>query len=418
MDGAHKIRIDLIDIPEKRWRPIKKQVEDLAQSIMTYGQLQPIILQPNGERYTLVDGLHRITACQLNGMPEIFAVFKHELDPILFREIELEVNIQRIDMTWQEKQLAIAELHELKSERDPNWTQTRTAQVADTDQSRVAEALQYKKMAALFPEITTAKSMRQAMSWMKQKAKTVTRTLDVEGNIDYAHVEDKILLGDSVEVIKEIPDESFHLVLTDPPFGIGYDKRKAGTEGTISAYEDSEESYERLLSMAPDLYRVLKPDGWLIWFLGHTWYERAKGAFREAGFTVDEIPIVWDRSDGHCFTARPDRYFARAYDIALHCIKGNPEMIVRGKPNIIRATPVGSAERELLVERPVDLYRQLIQRLTLKGEKIADFFTGSGSVLAAAAQMQRDFFGVELDRERRATAIAKVQAHLPKELHT
>jgi len=205
------------------------------------------------------------------------------------------------------------------------------------------------------------------------------------------------------------------LVLTDPPFGIGYDNRKAGTDGSMSSYEDSPESYERLLSMAPDLYRVIQADGWLIWFLGISWYERAKRVFREAGFTVDEIPIIWDRTDGHCFTARPDRYFARSYDIALHCIKGNPEVVVRGKPNIIRVKPVGTSERELLVERPVDLYREIIKRLTIKGERIADFFTGSGAVLAAAVAMRRDFFGVEQDRERRATAIAKVQAHIPSD---
>jgi site-specific DNA-methyltransferase (adenine-specific) len=165
--------------------------------------------------------------------------------------------------------------------------------------------------------------------------------------------------------------------------------------------------------MGPDLYRVIKPNGWLIWFLGISWYERVKISFRAAGFTVDEIPIIWDRSDGRAFTTRPDRYFGRSYDIALHCIKGNPEVVQRSKPNIIKVPPISNEERELVVERPVELYAELIRRLTVEGETVADFFTGSGSCLAAAASLKRKYFGVELDQERRAVAIQKVKAYTP-----
>ena len=203
------------------------------------------------------------------------------------------------------------------------------------------------------------------------------------------------------------------MILTDPPFGIGLDSRKEGTIGSISSYIDDDMNYLRYLTMADDLYRVLKPDGWMIWFLGMSWYEHVKMTFISAGFIVDEIPIVWDRTDGKCHTNRPDRYFARGYDIALHCIKGDPQVVERGKPNLIREAPVPNAERELLVERPVDLYRELIQRLTYPKEIIADFFVGSGSILAAAVMTGRDYFGIELDPERRAVAVKKVQAYLP-----
>lgn len=413
MEGTHVISMELIDIPEQRWRPVKKKVEDIAQSLLVHGQLQPIILRRDGERYALVDGLHRYTAAGMNAQQNIEAIFTTELDPIKLREIELEVNIMRVEMDWQEKQLAIAELHAMKMEHDPTWTQESTAATIEASQPKVAKALRYAEMVKIFPELAKAKSMSQAESWMTQRAKLVTRTVAVNEDPKYDDIEAKIILGDSVEVIKDVPDASFRLVLTDPPFGIGYEHRKAGTEGSISAYEDSEESYTRLLSMAPDLYRVIKRDGWLVWFLGISWYERAKVAFREAGFLVDEIPIIWDRSDGRCFTSRPDRYFARGYDIALHCIKGDPEVVIRGKPNVLRFEPIGTTERELLVERPVTLYEELIRRLTVKGECVADFFVGSGSCPAAAAMMQRDFFGVEIDQQRRATAIKKINAYIP-----
>jgi site-specific DNA-methyltransferase (adenine-specific) len=125
------------------------------------------------------------------------------------------------------------------------------------------------------------------------------------------------------------------------------------------------------------------------------------------------MPLVWVRTAGRCYTARPDRYFARGYDIALHALKGDPEMVIRNRPNVFEFAPVTDKEQTLLVERPVELYAELIKHLTHPGEKVADFFVGSGSVLAAAASLGRDYFGVEIDPERRAVAIKKIEAHLP-----
>ena len=89
-------------------------------------------------------------------------------------------------------------------------------------------------------------------------------------------------------------------------------------------------------------------------------------------------------------------------------------MVQRGKPNVLRIPPVSQGDRELLVERPVELYQELIRRLTVPGETVADFFVGSGSCLAAAASLDRDYFGVELDPERRAYAIKKIRANTPE----
>ena len=382
-------------------------------SLIRFGQLQPIILNEAGE---LVDGLHRLLGAQANGQTDIWYDVR-EVDEVLHREIELETNIRRTDMSPAERVRAIAEIHKLKMSHDPNWGQTQTMiAIKSSRAADVSDAIKLDQMMTLFPELAEAKSIRQMKSWAEAKANNITRVIEVKDNvIDYRSIEPKIILGDSVEVIRDIPSESFHAIITDPPFGINYDDRKSNTEGAITSYEDDKESYERLLSMGPDLYRVIKPNGWMVWFLGISWYERCKQSFREAGFIVDEIPIIWDRSAGRCHTNRPDRYFTRGYDIALHCIKGNPQLIQRGKPNVIPVPPVSVDEREALVERPVALYAELIRRLTVPGETVADFFVGSGSCLAAAVSLNRDYFGVERDPERRAIAIKKIRAHTPAE---
>lgn len=411
----NQIRITDVVVTRDRARPLDSDyVEELATSMLQFGQLQPIVLDENN---ALIAGFHRLNAAMLNGWTDIGYIRKEQVDELLMREMELEENIRRLDMTPAEEVAALAEIHRLKKLKDPNWGLAQTAQAVGgtVTKSRVSEASHLAKMVELFPELKDAKSIKQLKSWADAKAASISRVHEVKNNpADYAEVEEKIILGDSVEVIKTIPSERFHAIITDPPFGIDYDDRKAGTEGSLTDYEDSKASYERLLSMAPDLYRVLRPNGWLVWFLGISWYERAKAAFREAGFIVDEIPIIWDRSEGRCHTNRPDRYFGRAYDIALHCIKGQPEMVQRGKPNIIRVKPVETSEREALVERPVELYAELIRRLTVPGETVADFFVGSGSCPAAAVNIGRDYFGVEQSPERRALAIKKIRAHTPE----
>lgn len=412
------MKVPIIEIKiGDRFRPAdEKAVIARAESFKRFGQLQPIILTDDKE---LVAGLHRLRAAQSLQWTEIDAVYRDHMTEIERREVELEENLSRLDMSWFQRCTAIAEIDRLKRANDPNWSRDMSAAVAGSARpADVTDAIKIVKMVELFPELKDAKSLLQAQSWAQAKVASVVRLKDVKDNpAEFKAIEEKIVLGDSVEVIKQLPAGMFHLILTDPPFGIDYDNRKAGTEQAPTAYQDDKESYERLLSMAPELYRVLRPDGWLIWFLGPTWYQRAKLAFREAGFIVDEMPIIWDRSDGRSYTARPDRYFTREYDMALHCLKGSPEMSIygRGKGNMLHFPPVQGADRELLVERPVELYQELVNRLTYPGEVVADFFVGSGSVPAAAASLKRNYFGVELDQQRRAVAIKKIKAHTPND---
>jgi ParB/RepB/Spo0J family partition protein len=415
MRTVHELAVADVKIRSPRQRSELGDVAGLAESINKWGLLHPIVLDRSNQ---LIAGERRLRACELLKRPTIEALYRDELDEVDLEEMELEENVRRKQLSWPEEQRAIARIHQLRVARDPQWGQQQTKELTGIPrQATISEALHLTKMLEVFPELAEAKTKNQALSWMKAKAKSIVRMVEVRDNrIDYSDIESKLWLGDSVELIKRLPDEQFHAIITDPPFGLDYDKRTEGEIGTLTSYEDSPQSYERLLTMCPDLYRTLKPSGWVIWFLGISWYEKAKLAFRDAGFVVDELPIIWDRSEGRCFTTRPDRYFGRAYDIALHCIKGDPQICpsYRSKPNIIRIAPVSNSERETLVERPVELYEELIKRLTYPGECVADFFVGSGSCLAAASKLERDYFGIEQDAERRAYAITKIKAYTPQ----
>ena len=61
------IPVDLIDVPMTRLRSLKLQQADaIGAAIVADGQYDPITVAPNGERFTLVDGLHRLEGCRLH----------------------------------------------------------------------------------------------------------------------------------------------------------------------------------------------------------------------------------------------------------------------------------------------------------------------------------------------------------------
>jgi DNA modification methylase len=277
-------------------------------------------------------------------------------------------------------------------------------------------------MFALMPELKHAKSLNAAISQAKSKAKTIIRKQEVQSNpAKYEETVKKVRCGPAEQIIKTLPDGFTKHILTDGPFGLDYGKTKT-TTSAHSTYEDSPESYRlRTSIMAPEMYRVMDKDGFLIWFLAHDHFEFTRDLFRSVGFEVDPVPLMWNRSESKCYTQRPDKWFGKGYDIALHCLKGDPQMINRsrnrgknGAGNVFTYKGIEPKDKEHIVERPIELYADLIQCISVEGEKITDFFGGSGKVAAACAGMKREHFTTELDPNHIPLIIQNIYANTPQ----
>ena len=83
-------------------------------------------------------------------------------------------------------------------------------------------------------------------------------------NEPYFHTElGEIYLDDSLNILRQMPDESLDLVMTSPPFGL-IKKKKYGNE-------DSTSYLEWFKPFAREIYRVLKPSGSLVLDIGGSW---------------------------------------------------------------------------------------------------------------------------------------------------
>jgi hypothetical protein len=62
-----------IYVPRKRRETLSPDtVDEIAQSILEVGQRTPILVRADGERFVLVEGLHRLEACKKLGETTIF----------------------------------------------------------------------------------------------------------------------------------------------------------------------------------------------------------------------------------------------------------------------------------------------------------------------------------------------------------
>ena len=73
MMRREKFAIANIYVPVKRRATLKPEiVQKIAQSMLEVGQQVPILVRPDGDRFVLVEGLHRIEACKTLGEETIY----------------------------------------------------------------------------------------------------------------------------------------------------------------------------------------------------------------------------------------------------------------------------------------------------------------------------------------------------------
>lgn len=105
-------------------------IEDLASSIERYGLIQPIVINQDKR---LIAGGRRLAAHVKLGRLVVDCVFRETLSADELHELELEENVRRKEMTWQERALNILRIHELKSKRSAlegsKWGMRETAEM-------------------------------------------------------------------------------------------------------------------------------------------------------------------------------------------------------------------------------------------------------------------------------------------------
>jgi ParB family chromosome partitioning protein len=111
-DSVGKIRIDSIEVNpnQPRTKFDEEALRELAESIKTYGLIQPITVRPiaNG-KYQLISGERRLRACKLAGLQEV-PTYVRTVDEMQSIQMALVENIQREDLNALEIALSYQRL--------------------------------------------------------------------------------------------------------------------------------------------------------------------------------------------------------------------------------------------------------------------------------------------------------------------
>jgi len=101
-----------------------------------------------------------------------------------------------------------------------------------------------------------------------------------ENKNDFKHGEDvQVLIGDCIESMRSLPDNSVHMCVTSPPY---WGQRDYGNDGQIGLEKGPEEFIEKLVNVFREVRRVLRDDGTLWLNLGDTYASgKARYSHRE-----------------------------------------------------------------------------------------------------------------------------------------
>ena len=156
----------LVDRPSRQRREI--DTSDLEPSIAARGVLQPIIVSGASAPFVLIAGERRLEASRRLGLPDI--PFRHyaTLDPVEAQIIELEENIKRQDLCWQDLVSAVGRIHSLFLTRDPGWTGVETAEACGLTPGTISLYLTVHRSLAE-DRIATASTVREAFNILARR---------------------------------------------------------------------------------------------------------------------------------------------------------------------------------------------------------------------------------------------------------
>ncbi|PZU44294.1 MAG: DNA methylase [Sphingomonas sp.] len=202
-----------------------------------------------------------------------------------------------------------------------------------------------------------------------------------------------IFNADCIDVMQAFDSGTVDFILTDPPYVTHYRDR----QGRKVANDDN----GRWLRPAfREMHRVLKDGGFSVSFYGWNKVDLFMDAWKAAGFRVVGHLVFRKR---YASSARFLRYeHEQAYLLA----KGNPVRPARPIPDVLDFPYSGN--RLHPTQKPIEALAPLIEAFTQPGELVLDPFSGSGSTLAAAQQLGRDWTGIELDNGHYHTACKRL----------
>lgn len=184
--------------------------------------------------------------------------------------------------------------------------------------------------------------------------------------------------GDCMEALRGMEDNQFELAIVDPPYGIGISSNPVRQQHEKKQWDSSipDDCY------FTELMRVSSHQ--IIW--GGNYFDLPPSQ----GF------LVWDKVQPHEFSLAMCEY----------------AWMSQQKPaNIWKRSVLAERNKIHPTQKPVALYKWLLNNYAKEGDTILDTHLGSGSIAIACHDLKFDLVGYELDEDYFKAASARLSTH-------
>lgn len=210
-----------------------------------------------------------------------------------------------------------------------------------------------------------------------------------------------IYLGDCLELVRQIPDNSIDLVVTDPPYktitgGDSGGKNSIRPKGMLSG-DRKLFTYQNNITpdlWMPELHRVLKNESHCYIFTNSLNMQTMLNTALDAGFKLHNI-LVWEKNN-----CTPSQFYMKNCEYVLFLRKGKAKWINNiGESKTVHSFKNVIGNKLHPTQKPVDLLEFYINNSSSVGDVVLDPFVGSGSTCLAANNTGRHYIGFELDEK-------------------
>jgi site-specific DNA-methyltransferase (adenine-specific) len=416
------IDVEEVKVDRDRMRKDSGNIRELAESLALNGQIQPITMENGhlrtGWRRWVATGLLKTEGKSIGCMkPEghparlepgkILAIPLEELTRIERLQLELAENRDRKQLTDAEEAIGMMKLKEAIEEiKGRKIGQRELARELGLSTAYVSMGLTVAKAVNEGDrELLRASSVRAAYRQYKneeklRQLKERALALNPEAASD---LQAKMRLGNALDLIKEVEDESVGLIHFDPPWGIGiddYDRRQR-----FEAWDDSPATWDSLIRpIVPELWRVAANDSYIIMWCGAQYFNQSVSLLESVGYIPYATPYVWYKNNKKGAQNDPTRFDLPVTEFFILARKGEPRFYKMGGTNVL-VYPMPT-QRIHYAQKNVDMLVDLLERWTFGNMLVLDPTFGSGAALMAAKRLGRPFLGFEKSKKNHESAIS------------
>jgi site-specific DNA-methyltransferase (adenine-specific) len=192
---------------------------------------------------------------------------------------------------------------------------------------------------------------------------------------------------DCIEGMKQYPDKYFELAIVDPPYGININvsmgRRKVNKKTNYHKYAGNDSSIPTK-DYFNELFRI--SNNQIIW----------GGNYMTEFLKPSPCWLLWDKGFSEDVTFAQFELAWTSFNSTAKKYHNTPNQFNRIHPT----------------QKPINLYKWILNKYAKQGDKILDTHLGSGSSRIAAYDMKFEFIGFELDKDYFDASQKRFQDHI------